>query len=149
MESFINIYKDVLTNKYAEFDGRAGRQEFWSFVLVNFLVSLVLGVVGSMIDSSMLGNLYSLAVFVPGIALGARRLHDIGKSGWWQLLALIPVIGWIILIIWAVTPGEITPNAYGSALAISAPMPTESTPPTEPTPPTQPTEPTPPTEPQA
>jgi uncharacterized membrane protein YhaH (DUF805 family) len=66
-----------------------------------------------------LGNLLSLALMVPSWAIGARRLHDIDKSGWWQLLGIIPVIGWIILIIWMATKGDKEANQYGPSLLAS------------------------------
>jgi uncharacterized membrane protein YhaH (DUF805 family) len=83
----------------------------------------------------MLGTLYSLAVFVPSIAIGARRLHDINKTGWLQLIGIIPIIGWIILIVWAVTKGDVGPNTYGAEpKLVGAPIVvTPPTPPTEPT----------------
>jgi uncharacterized membrane protein YhaH (DUF805 family) len=95
-------------NKYATFDGRAGRSEFWWFVLFNFLVSAAASIVWH-----RLGNLAGLALLVPSFAVGARRLHDIGKSGWFQLLVLIPVVGILILIYWAVQKGDPDPNDYG------------------------------------
>jgi uncharacterized membrane protein YhaH (DUF805 family) len=97
--------------KYADFSGRAKRPEFWWFVLFTFLASLILGVV-----SSMLSGLFSLAVIVPSLAVGARRLHDIGRSGWWQLIWLVPVIGWIILIYWCVQESNPTPNAFDETI---------------------------------
>ena len=94
-------------SKYADFNGRASRSEFWWFALFNFLVSLVLGFI-----FPLLSSVYSLAVLLPSLAVGARRLHDINKTGWLQLIWLIPVLGWILLIYWAVQPsGE--PNQYG------------------------------------
>jgi uncharacterized membrane protein YhaH (DUF805 family) len=96
----MNYYIMVL-KKYAEFKGRAGRAEFWYFVLFNAIASIVCSIISSIIGDhkNVLGNLYSLAVFVPSLAVGMRRLHDIGKSGWYTLLGLIPIIGWIWLII--------------------------------------------------
>lgn len=107
-------------NKYAHFRGRARRPELWYFVLFNFLVSIGLNIVDGMIfgfgsDVSLFGGLYSLAVLVPSLAVGARRLHDIGRSGWWLLVALIPLIGWIILIIWYASRGDDQDNEYGPA----------------------------------
>lgn len=107
-------------NHYARFRGRARRPEFWYFVLFNFLVGLALGIVDGMLfgfesDVSIFNSLYSLAVFVPTIAVGARRLHDIGRSGWWQLIMLIPLIGIIVLIVWWASRGEESANEYGPA----------------------------------
>ena len=104
---FVAAVKACLT-KYATFGGRASRPEFWWFALF----TVVVGLVTSMF-SSMLNALASLALLVPSIAVGTRRLHDIGKSGWLQLLWLIPVIGWILLIYWSDQPSA-TANAYGS-----------------------------------
>jgi uncharacterized membrane protein YhaH (DUF805 family) len=87
--------------KYADFNGRAARPEFWWFVLAQVVVSFILNRV-----HPVLGMLFSLAVLVPSLAVGSRRLHDLGKSGWLQLLGLIPLVGWIILIYWAAQPGD-------------------------------------------
>lgn len=107
-------------NRYARFQGRARRPELWYFALFNLIVNIVLGIVDMSIfgmDSgmSLLSNIYGLAVFVPALAVGARRLHDIGKSGWWQLIGLIPLVGWIILIIWFASRGDDRNNEYGPA----------------------------------
>ena len=91
----------ICLRKYAEFGGRAGRPEFWWFALFTFALTLVV----SMVLGHWLGNLVNLALLLPSLAVGARRLHDIGKSGWFQLLWLIPLIGWAILIYWCVQPG--------------------------------------------
>ncbi|WP_193175837.1 DUF805 domain-containing protein [Oricola nitratireducens] len=106
-------------NKYASFRGRARRPEFWYFALFNFIAQLVLGLVDSMVfglgDVSPLSNLYGLAVLVPSLAVGARRLHDTGRSGWWQLLVLIPLIGIIVLIVWWASRGNEGENEFGPA----------------------------------
>jgi uncharacterized membrane protein YhaH (DUF805 family) len=106
------IQKSVRTclTKYADFSGRANRPEFWWFILAQVVVSIVLG-----IASDLLSMLFSLGVLVPTLAAGARRLHDIGKTGWLQLLGFIPVLGWILLIYWFAQPGVAGANAYGSA----------------------------------
>lgn len=96
-------------SKYADFNGRAKRPEFWWFVLFTFLVSLALGMV-----SDVISGLFSLAVFVPSIAVGARRLHDTNRSGWFQLLWIIPVIGWIVLIVFCAQEGEAGDNQFGA-----------------------------------
>lgn len=93
-------------SKYAEFSGRADRTEYWWFEL--FLLLLMIGA-GMLNDT--LTNLISLAVMLPSFAVGARRLHDVNKSGWWQLLYLIPIIGWIVLIYWSSQPGS-EPNRF-------------------------------------
>ena len=108
MDDFVNSVKTCF-QKYADFTGRAARPEFWWFVLFQVVVLFVLGMV-----SQTLSSLASLAMLVPALAVGARRLHDIGKSGWLQLLGLIPIIGWILLIYWACQPGQPEANQYGA-----------------------------------
>jgi uncharacterized membrane protein YhaH (DUF805 family) len=112
-----DIQKAVKTcfKKYVEFNGRAARPEFWWFALFQIVVSVVLGIV-----SRQLEGLASLAMLLPALAVGARRLHDIDKSGWWMLLWLVPVLGWIVLIYWAVQPGEVASNKYGEPPATPA-----------------------------
>jgi uncharacterized membrane protein YhaH (DUF805 family) len=109
---FQEAVKTCLMKKYADFTGRATRPEFWWFVLAQFVASAVLSLV-----SSTLATLLALGLLIPGLAAGARRLHDLGKSGWLQLLGLIPVLGWILLIYWAAQPGEPGANQYGEAPA--------------------------------
>jgi len=119
-----DIQKAVKTclTKYADFTGRAARPEFWWFVLAQFVVGVILNMI-----LPVLGGLFSLALLVPSLAVGARRLHDIGKSGWLQLLGLIPIIGWLILIYWAAQPGETGSNKYGPPPGDAA-IPTEVAP---------------------
>jgi uncharacterized membrane protein YhaH (DUF805 family) len=95
--------------KYADFNGRAKRPEFWWFVLFCIVVSLVLEFVSSYVSWA-----FSLATLVPSLAVGARRLHDMNKSGWLQLLALIPILGWIYLIYVCAQPGDTADNQYGT-----------------------------------
>jgi len=110
--------------KYADFNGRASRPEFWWFVLFTIIVSIV----GGAVFRNWVMSLINLALFVPSIAVGARRLHDIGKSGWLQLLWIIPVIGWAILIYWAAQPGQAGANQYGDAAKDTPPPPPEMAP---------------------
>ena len=95
--------------KYATFDGRASRSEFWWFFLFTFLASAAAAYV-----SQAVSGIFSLAVLLPSLAVGARRLHDIDKSGWFLLLWFIPLIGWIVLIVWAIQEGK-EPNRFTSA----------------------------------
>jgi uncharacterized membrane protein YhaH (DUF805 family) len=106
-------YLKVL-RQYVDFNGRARRTEFWMFTLFSVIISIVLGVVDYLLNTSVLGMIYSLAVLLPTLAVGARRLHDIGRSGWWQLIGIIPIIGWIILIVWDATDGHPQPNQWGA-----------------------------------
>lgn len=107
-----------IAEKYAAFDGRARRSEFWYFVLFNTLASIVVNIVGTVLSNAVeaaafLGTLYALAVFIPGIAVAARRLHDTGRSGWWQLIALIPFVGAIVLLIFYTQDSSFERNQYG------------------------------------
>jgi uncharacterized membrane protein YhaH (DUF805 family) len=102
----MNYYLKVLQN-YATFSGRARRSEYWYFFLFNVIISFILGFVGGMMGSTILSNIYSLAVLIPGIAVGVRRMHDVGKSGWFLL---IPIYNLIL----AVTEGEKGTNQYGA-----------------------------------
>ena len=110
--NFVDAVKTCFT-KYVGFEGRATRSEYWWWVLFLFAVSIVL----ALLNLGLVGNLFSLATLLPSVAVGARRLHDIGKSGWWQLIGLIPLIGWLVLIYWAVQPSE-GENAFGPAPAL-------------------------------
>jgi uncharacterized membrane protein YhaH (DUF805 family) len=118
--TFIESIKAVLTN-YVGFTGRAGRPEFWWFQLFSVLVSVVFSTLSGGNTSSffgVIGSLASLALFLPSLAVGVRRLHDIGRSGWYLLLALIPLVGAIILIVWFARRGDDIGNAYGEAPAL-------------------------------
>jgi uncharacterized membrane protein YhaH (DUF805 family) len=112
-------YLKVL-RQYADFSGRARRTEYWMFTLISVLISIVLSVLDTaagLTSASGLGvlsTLYGLAVLVPSIAVGARRLHDTGRSGWWQLIALIPLVGVIVLIVFLATAGQRQPNRHGA-----------------------------------
>jgi uncharacterized membrane protein YhaH (DUF805 family) len=109
----MNWYTDVLKNKYATFTGRARRQEYWMFFLINLLIALAIGVVDSVIGWGVLGFLYTLAVLVPSLAIAVRRLHDTGRTGWWILIGLVPFIGWIILVVFLVLDSQPGGNAFG------------------------------------
>lgn len=114
MNNFNNvlaIVKSVITKNYVNFQGRATRAEFWYFFLFNFVVSFILGLLGR--AGSTLSSIWSLAILLPQLGLGVRRLHDIGKNGWLMLLSLIPIVGWIILIVWWAKEGDPNENQYG------------------------------------
>lgn len=105
-------YIEVL-KKYAVFNGRASRQEYWYFFLFNIIISSVLliidkviGTSGTSAGSGLLNSIYILALFIPAIAVSVRRLHDTGRSGWWMLIALIPIIGGIVLLIIMAQPSQ-------------------------------------------
>lgn len=117
----MNWYLKVLKN-YAGFEGRARRTEYWIYILVDFLITIGLIFLSSLLNSiseglGLLGFIlyltYILATFLPTLAVVIRRLHDINKSGWMMLVALIPIIGIIWLIILLATEGEYGANGYG------------------------------------
>lgn len=103
----------VVLNKYADFNGRARRSEYWWFTLAYFVASIVLSVIDGIWGTPVLQGLLGLGLLVPSLAVGARRLHDIGKSGWMLLISLIPIVGAIILIIWLAKDSDPRPNEYG------------------------------------
>lgn len=124
--SFIDSIKSVLLMNYANFEGRAARSEYWWYYLFTILTGFCIGIVDGIIliamdvplDSplwiiSPLVTIFQLAILVPSLAVTVRRLHDIGKSGWYLLLIFIPLVGIILLIVWCCTDGELLPNAYG------------------------------------
>ena len=144
MEQFNQYYLDTLKNRYAQFSGRASRSEFWFFVLFNLIVSIIFAILDSVLGTGYtyevttntlatatteaasvnvtqtigyLQSLYGLAVLIPSIAVSIRRLHDIGKSGWWILLSVIPlvnIIGVFVLIYFYVQDSQPGENEYGS-----------------------------------
>ena len=116
----MNWYLAVM-KKYADFSGRARRKEYWMFVLWNFIIGVLLGIVVGVIDNAInsqaltvVSYLYSLAVLIPSLAVGIRRLHDTGRSGWWVLIGFIPLIGAIVLFIFTVLDSQPGDNKYGS-----------------------------------
>ena len=96
----------VCFSKYADFNGRAGRPEYWWFALFIIIASLALSKL-----SPTLGGVFSLATLLPSIAAAARRLHDTNRSGWWQLIAFVPVVGIIVLVVFLAQEGRSTVGA--------------------------------------
>jgi uncharacterized membrane protein YhaH (DUF805 family) len=111
--TFVEAIKTCFS-KYADFNGRASRSEFWWWVLFVFLASAAMSMI-----SPMLSGLFSLGVLLPNIAVGARRLHDTDRSGWLQLLVIIPLIGWILMIYWCVQEAK-EPNRFGTPAPTAA-----------------------------
>jgi len=115
----MNWYIEVL-KKYAVFSGRARRKEYWFFVLFNVLISIVLGFIDGLIGTynpetgfGILSGVYTLAIILPSIAVGVRRLHDTGRSGWWLLVSFVPVIGALVLLYFLVQDSKAGDNQYG------------------------------------
>ena len=111
--------------KYADFSGRALRSELWWFVLFGFLG----GIITTIIDIMILGYsiesygpvniIFSVVLILPGIAVTARRLHDVNRSGWWQLIELT-IIGILLILVWNITEGEKKKNIYGPPIKIKS-----------------------------
>ena len=118
----MDYYLEVL-KKYAVFSGRARRKEYWLFFFFNFLAGLTFGFFGGVIGAALktdvffmagvLFELYTLAVEIPVLAVSVRRLHDTGRSGWWLLINFLPVIGWIIFLVFVLQDSQKGANKYG------------------------------------
>jgi uncharacterized membrane protein YhaH (DUF805 family) len=139
MNAFNNYFLDVITKKFFQFAGRAPRREFWYFMLFSIIISVVVGIAGEILgimymipmevpvisDSgeminttqnipiNILQTIFGLSMIFPSMAVSIRRLHDIGKSGWWYLVGLIPLIGAIVLLVFFTTKSENQTNKYG------------------------------------
>ena len=101
-------------SNYFTFSGRATRAENWWFVLFTVIGRLVLGVIGGFAGlPGVLDGVFWIVTLIPSLAVGVRRLHDINRTGWWLLLWPVPVIGWIVLIVWAIKQGDEGSNKYG------------------------------------
>jgi uncharacterized membrane protein YhaH (DUF805 family) len=114
-------YLEVL-NKYAVFEGRARRKEYWFFMLFNVLISMVLGIFDRLLGNfdplsgvGFFGFIYMLGIMIPGLAVSVRRLHDSGRSGWWLLMSLIPVIGSLVLLYFMLCNSDTGSNQYGAS----------------------------------
>lgn len=115
--TFPQAIASVFSN-YVNFSGRASRPEYWWFFLFMVLVSIV----AAIIDAALFGSkngfgptsiVLTLATLLPGLAVGIRRLHDIDRTGWWTLIALVPIVGIILLIVWACQEGTRGENRFG------------------------------------
>ena len=126
MKQFNRYFLDTIKNRYAKFDGRATRSEYWYFILFYFILAFIVSLVDILVINPMLGLtpeqaqqggilqiIVGLGLLIPTIALTIRRLHDIGKSGWWLLIALIPIIGALVLIYFYVQDSQAGSNLYG------------------------------------
>ena len=120
----INYWKDVMTKNYANFNGRARRSEYWYFALMNFIIIIgiyiLMAIAIATSRSAIVGGVFiglvivfALATLIPSIAVLVRRLHDIGKSGWWYFISLVPFIGGIWLLVLMCTDSQVGSNEYG------------------------------------
>lgn len=110
--SFVDAVRSVLT-KYATFSGRARRSEYWFFALAYLIASVVANIIDQMIGTQLFVYILALALLLPSLAVGVRRLHDTGRSGWWILIGLVPIVGFIVLIVFYVQDSQPMTNAYG------------------------------------
>jgi uncharacterized membrane protein YhaH (DUF805 family) len=106
-------------SKYVDFSGRARRSEYWYFALFGFLVGIATSILDAVLGTSydtgsggLINTVGSLALFLPSLAVGVRRLHDTDRSGWWILIGIIPIVGWILIIVWFCTDSK-PDNTYG------------------------------------
>ena len=121
----------MVLRRYAEFTGRARRTEYWTFIGSNIVAAIILAALDHGLGLTypvgagpsfaalptgfgVLGTVFVLAVLVPTLAVTARRLHDIGRSGWWQLIALIPLVGTVVLLLFCASDADRGPNRYGA-----------------------------------
>jgi len=118
--TFTESVSYCLTN-YFTISGRGARSEYWWFVLACILADLAGSIVDGVTGYQILGPLISLATLIPTITAAARRLHDTDRSGWWQLIAFIPLIGGILLLVWLASRGTEGPNRFGRAPAAGLP----------------------------
>ncbi len=116
----MNWYKQALLRNYATFSGRARRKEYWYFTLGNAIAALVLtmvdlgaGTFNEELEIGLFSGLYLFAVLIPSIAVSVRRLHDTGRSGWWLLIGLIPLVGVLVIFYFTVLDSEPGANQYG------------------------------------
>lgn len=112
MNDFFSYFTRAF-EKYFDFEGRDTRKQYWMFFLVYILASIVAAFGDALIGFGVIGLLLALVSIIPSIAISTRRLHDTGRSGWWQLLILIPFIGPIVLLVFLCLPSEEGPNKYG------------------------------------
>jgi uncharacterized membrane protein YhaH (DUF805 family) len=127
MMSFVDSMKTVLSLKFIEFNGRASRSEYWWFFLFTFTCGIILSIVDVAFliiadisfDSILwtitpLTTLFQLIILIPSLAVTVRRFHDIGRSGWWIFIVLVPCVGFILYLVWLIQDGEPHDNMYGA-----------------------------------
>ncbi len=111
--NMIDWFVKCLKN-YATFTGRARRKEYWFFALVQFIILVIAQIIDTILGTEFVFYaIVVLALFIPSLAVAVRRLHDTGRSGWWFLIALIPLIGTILLIVWLATETKQETNKWG------------------------------------
>jgi uncharacterized membrane protein YhaH (DUF805 family) len=108
----MNYFLDPL-KKYADFTGRASKTEYWMFILFYTVIYIALVAIDYATGMGVLSLIYSLALLVPSVSVATRRLHDIDRSGWWQLIVLIPLIGIIVILVFMAQDSDPETNQYG------------------------------------
>lgn len=113
--TFKEAVERALKVNYCNFNGRASRSEFWWFQLFAFILGIVIEIVFCWNQNvmSIASGLVGIALLLPNLGIAVRRLHDIGKSGWWIFISLIPIVGWILLIVWYCKDSQMETNEYG------------------------------------
>lgn len=121
MEAFNQYFLNIVKNQYANFDGRARRKEYWMYILVYVIIMVAFSILGAILGMiatvlativSAISGLLGLALLVPTIAVGVRRLHDTNKSGWFMLLGLVPIVQFYLIYL-LVIEGDKGDNQYG------------------------------------
>lgn len=119
MEQPVTYWMQLPLRRYADFGGRSPRAEYWWFALAYLIVLMIAAAIDGVLGTGFgrVGGLFyalvALAAFVPSLAVTIRRLHDLDRSGWWMLLAFIPLIGGIVLLVWFCSRGTVGPNRFG------------------------------------
>ncbi|HBE68318.1 MAG TPA: DUF805 domain-containing protein [Planctomycetaceae bacterium] len=122
MNDFVNNYVNVVKNAL-NFEDRTSRREYWMFFAANFAIAIALCIVDGLTGLPILSLLYMVAMLLPGIAAAVRRLHDTGRSGWWMLAGLVPIVGPIGLLVLMVLPGTAKANEFGAPPMTQVAMP--------------------------
>jgi len=112
MEAF-RWFRTVVTEHYSDFGGRARRAEFWWYLAVFAGIDVVLALVQHPMHTKFLTAFFGLGLFAPTVGVEVRRLHDVGRSGWWLLIGCVPIVGGLVLLYWFVQPGVAGANAFG------------------------------------
>jgi uncharacterized membrane protein YhaH (DUF805 family) len=135
VHAIIDNFRRTVTAQYFDFNGRTARAGFWYYMLVYVLLYIVVSILESILGFGAItqyGNYYyqvrpltgllTLALLLPNLGIGVRRLHDTNHSGFWLLIGLIPIVGWLVLIYWYVQPGTVCANRYGDDVTGSCPI---------------------------
>lgn len=113
--SFGEAINRAIAQNYCNFSGRSSRSEYWWYVLFTAIISCGVSLIfsGNQTTMSIISGIVNLVLLLPGLGLCVRRLHDTNRSGWWILIGFIPVVGWILLIVWFCQDSQRGPNQYG------------------------------------